>query len=62
MEPEPMTADPTTTKPLIDYDFLIRQACDIIAYGRTYNHHEFVAKGSELLAYWLERKERSEQR
>jgi hypothetical protein len=55
-----MQAEPTTTKPLTDYDFLIQQACDLIAYGRTFKDHRFVEKGSELLAFWLERKERSE--
>jgi hypothetical protein len=56
-----MHAEPTTTKPLTDYDFLIQQACDLIAYGRAYDDHRFVAKGSELLAFWLERKAKSGQ-
>jgi hypothetical protein len=57
-----MQTEPTTTKPLTDYDFLIRQARDIHSYADHYNMPAMKERAERLLAFWLERKERSEQR
>jgi hypothetical protein len=53
-----MHADPTTTKPLTDYDALIRQARDMHSYADRYDLFEMKESAEQLLAFWLERKER----